>query len=398
MNLKKTFLLCFIILLVSVIATVLIFFTEPTASQSGASVETATLVDVVQVEKGTFTPTIRATGTVEPSQDITLSPRVEGEVIERSDNFTPGGYVEEGEMLLQIDPSDYENTLQQRRSELQRAEADLAMEMGQQNVAEHDYALLGDSLTSLSRSLVLREPQLNTARSMVQSAESAVRQAELDLQRTTIRAPFDAYIISRNTNVGSQVSPGDELGRLVGLETYWVSALVPVSSLRWLSIPENGGDGAEVRIRNRTAWDEDEHRIGQVYRLIGALEDQTRMARVLITVPDALSNQAENEDQPRLMIGAFVEAGIQGNELIDVVRVNRDYVRQNNRVWVMEDNTLRIRDVNILFEDSQYAYVIEGLEDGSQVVTTNLSTVVDGSRLRLDEESESSEESANETE
>lgn len=211
MNLKKTFLLCFIILLVSVIATVLIFFTEPTASQSGASVETATLVDVVQVEKGTFTPTIRATGTVEPSQDITLSPRVEGEVIERSDNFTPGGYVEEGEMLLQIDPSDYENTLQQRRSELQRAEADLAMEMGQQNVAEHDYALLGDSLTSLSRSLVLREPQLNTARSMVQSAESAVRQAELDLQRTTIRAPFDAYIISRNTNVGSQVSPGDEL-------------------------------------------------------------------------------------------------------------------------------------------------------------------------------------------
>lgn len=161
-----------------------------------------------------------------------------------------------------------------------------------------------------------------------------------------------------------------------------------MSSLRWLSIPENGGDGAEVRIRNRTAWDEDEHRIGQVYRLIGALEDQTRMARVLITVPDPLSNQAENEDQPRLMIGAFVEAGIQGNELIDVVRVNRDYVRQNNRVWVMEDNTLRIRDVNILFEDSQYAYVIEGLEDGSQVVTTNLSTVVDGSRLRLDEESE----------
>lgn len=384
MNQKKTLILSFIILLVGASLTILIFNTEPTASQSGASVETAMLVDVIEVERRDHRPVIRATGTVEPSQDIMLSPRVEGEITEMSQNFTPGGFVEKGDLLLQIDPSDYENILLQRRSELRSAEANLTIEMGQQNVAEQDYALLDDSLSNESKALVLREPQLNTARAMVESAEAAVRQAELNLERTTIRAPFDAYILSRNANVGSQVSPGDQLGRLVGLDTYWISAMIPLSSLRWISVPNNGDVGSEVRIRNRTSWDQDEYRTGQVFRLVGALEDQTRMASLLIAVEDPLSYRSENADEPRLMIGSFVESNIQANELEDVIRLSRDYVRQNDTVWVMEESRLRIHNVDVLFRDADYAYISGGLEDGDRVVTTNLSTVVDGSRLRTD--------------
>lgn len=384
MNRNKTLIVSFLILLAGSILTLIIFNTEPTASRSGASVETAMLVDVIQVERDTYSPTISATGTVEPSQDITLSPRVEGEIIDRSENFTPGGYAEKGEILLQIDPSDYQNTLQQRESELRQAEADLTIEMGQQNIAEQDYALLDDTLTGESKALVLREPQLNTARAMVESARAAVQQAELSLERTTIRAPFDAYILSRNANIGSQVSPGEDLGRLVGLDTYWVSATVPASSLRWITIPANGRDGSEVTIRNRTAWNDDEYRTGHVYRMVGALEDQTRMARLLIAVSDPLSNQTENSDRPPLMIGSFVETRIQADELPDVIRLNRDYVRQNDTVWAMEDSTLQIHEVDILFRDADYAYITDGLEDGHRVVTTNLSTVVEGSRLRVE--------------
>jgi len=384
MNQKKTLLLSFVILLVGAVLTILIFNTEPTASQSGASVETAMLVDVVEVERGNYTPIIRATGTVEPSQDIMLSPRVEGEIMELSENFTPGGYVEKGDVLLQIDPSDYRNALLQRRSELRSAEANLAIEMGQQNVAQQDYELLDDSLSTESKALVLREPQLNTARAMVESAEAAVRQAELNLERTTIRAPFDAYILSRMANVGSQVSPGDQLGRLVGLDTYWVSAMVPLASLRWIDVPENGVTGSDVAIRNRTSWDPGEQRTGRIFRLVGALEDQTRMASLLISVDDPLSYRSENSDQPRLMIGSFVESNIRANELEGVVRLSRDYVRQNDTAWVMEESRLQIRDLEVLFRDADYAYVTSGLEDGDQVVTTTLSTVVEGSRLRTE--------------
>lgn len=384
MTWKKTLLICLIILLAGGAVTYLIFSTEPTATRTGATKETAMLVDVIEVERDNFTPVITAMGTVEASQDITLSPRVSGEITQLADNFAPGGFVQKGEVLLQIDPADYRNILQQRRSELQQAESDLNIEMGRQNVAMQDYELLDDTLTDENRSLVLREPQLNAASAVVESARAALQQAELDLQRTTIRAPFDAYILARNTNVGSQVTPGDDLGRLVGLDTYWVTATLPQSSLRWITIPGNGEEGSEVMIRNRTAWNEGEHREGKIFRLIGALEDQTRMARVLITVPDPHGYRDENSDMPQLMIGSFVEARIQAEELENVVRLNRDYIRNNDTVWVMEDDVLRIRDVNVIFRDATYAYIATGLNGGEQVVTTNLTTVVEGSPLRLE--------------
>ena len=211
-----------------------------------------------------------------------------------------------------------------------------------------------------------------------------MEQAELNLQRTTIRAPFDAHILRRNANVGSQVAPGDNLGRLVGLDTYWVEATVPVAKLRWLALPEGGAQGASVRLRNRTAWEEGAYREGHLFRVVGTLEDQTRMARVLIAVPDPLAYRADDASTPRLMIVAYVETQIQGEPLENVVRLNRDYVRANDTVWVMEDGTLQVREPNIVFRDAQYAYVETGLEEGDQVVTTNLSTVRDGAPLRLE--------------
>ena len=230
---------------------------------------------------------------------------------------------------------------------------------------------------------MLREPQLKAAQASVESARAAVEQARLALQRTTIRAPFDAHILTRNANVGSQVAPGDNLGRLVGLDTYWVVATVPQSQLRWLTFAgQGGGEPSEVRVRNRTAWAEGEFRAGTLHRLVGALEDQTRLARVIITVPDPMGYRSAGV--PPLMIGSFVEAHIEAQALTDVIRLNRDYVRENDTVWVMESGVLRIRDVDIVFRDATHAYIAGGLDEQTEVVTTNLATVADGAPLRLE--------------
>ncbi|HMB99283.1 MAG TPA: biotin/lipoyl-binding protein, partial [Balneolaceae bacterium] len=130
MDLKKTALLCFVIIVSGSLLTVLIFYTEPTASRTGATKQTAILVDVEDSEHGTYQPSIRAIGTVVPASDIILSPRVSGQVTALSPAFNPGGYVSEGDTLLKIDPEDYEYTLQQRVGELDQARADLAIEMG----------------------------------------------------------------------------------------------------------------------------------------------------------------------------------------------------------------------------------------------------------------------------
>lgn len=385
MSWKQTLLISIGILVTAGLVIVLIFSTEPTAEQGGATRATPMLVDVIEVERDDYRPTIQAMGTVRPSQEVNLSPRVSGEVEALSDAFTPGGYIEKGEQLLQIDSSDYRNTLEQRKSELRQARADLNIEMGRQDVAQQDYQLFADTLSEENKSLVLREPQLESARSSVESAQAAVDQAQLDLERTTIEAPFDAHILTRNVNVGSQVSTSETLARLVGLDTYWIEATVPVSKLRWITLPEgNKQRGSEVRVRNRTAWPPETYRQGYLYRLIGTLEDQTRMARVLVSVPDPQAYKTDDPDVPRLMLGSFVEIHIKADELEDVIRLNRDYVRDDDTVWVMSDGELNISDVQIMFQDAQYAYIKDGLSEGDQIVTTNLSTVSEGAPLRLE--------------
>ena len=386
MNKKKTLLICIIILLIGGGVTAFILLTEPTASRSGATKETAMLVEVTPAEQGIFRPIIEATGTVQPSKEITLSPRVSGEVVSLSPDFIPGGFIKKGEMILQIDPADYRNNLALQKSALRQAIADLEIEQGRQDIARKDYELVDESLPDINEDLVLREPQLNAVKARVEAARAAVEQAELDVQRTTIRAPFDAYVLSRNVNVGSQVAPAEDLGRLVGREVYWVEATLPLSKLRWLSFPEGGEEkGSEVLITDSRAWQEGVYRTAYLSKLLGALENQTRLARVLIAVPDPLASRNDSLDLPPLIINAFVEASIEGEPLENVVRLDRDYLRQNETVWVMEEGKLQIREVEVAVSNEEYAYITEGLQAGDLVVKTNLSTITEGAPLRRKE-------------
>ncbi len=388
MERKKILLICGGILLLAILITSFIFLTEPTAKSEGASKQTAMLVDVIPVEKGNFTPVITATGTVRAVDDMVLSPLVGGQIVRRDPSFTPGGTVRKGEILLQIDPSDYRNTLELRRSELQQSQTDLNVEMGRQQVAEQDLSLIGgDSLSPEEKQLVLRKPQLEAVNANVKGAQASVDQARTNLGRTTLRAPFDAQILNQNVTVGSQVSPGDNLGRLVGTQAYWIEMTVPVSQLRWLAFPHHNDEkGSSVELRSRTAWKQGETRKGYLYNQVGALDDQTRLSRVLVKVEDPLAQKPENEGQPPLIIGSFVEAKIQAEPIENVVRLNRDYVRSNNTVWVMKDQKLKVREVEIVLSDAENAYISSGLEDGEKVVITNLSTVADGVGLRTEGE------------
>lgn len=380
---KRTVLVSCLILLGGAGLTAVVFSTEPEAVREGATRETAMLVQVAPAERGTYRPTIVALGTVVPERDVVLSPRVGGEIVEYSPSFTPGGFVREGQTLVRVDPSDYRNALAQRESELRQALADLEVEMGRQEVARRDYQLLDEALSGEREALVLRQPQLDAARARVAAAKASVEQARLELRRTKVTAPFDALVLDREVDVGSQVTPGSALGRLVGLEAYWVETTVPLSKLRWLSFPgPSGAAASDVRIRDREAWPEGTHRTGRLHALIGALEERTRMARVLVSVRDPLAREAGSRDQPALMIGAFVEAAIRAEELRDVVRLDRDHLRKSDTVWIMKDSRLDVREVEVVFRDAEYAYVRSGLSEGELVVTSNLSTVVPGAPLR----------------
>jgi RND family efflux transporter MFP subunit len=365
---------------------VLIYNTEPTAERSSAVRRSAILVDVVAAEQGTYRPILSAVGSVRPEKEIELSTRVGGEIVSLAPGFVPGGFVDQGDPLLRIDAADYETALIARTSELHQAQAEMELELGRQELARSDYEELKGTISSEYETLVLRRPQLNAARARLEAAQAGVKRAELDLQRTRIRAPFAAQVLDRAVNVGSQVAPGEPLGRLVGTENYWVEVAVPAADVRWIRLPGADGGGSPVRVRNRTAWPENQHRSGAVESLIGSLDERTRLARVLVSVSDPLALHPESAGLPPLMVGSFVEVRIEGKVLQDVVRLPRSLLRKNDTVWVMgDDDRLDIRSVRVALRDTDFAYVLEGLAAGERVVVTSLSTVTNGAELRLSE-------------
>jgi len=382
---KKTILTaaaCGGIILITAVIIFVIRNTEPTAEKGGATRKSAALVSVVEAERGNFRPELVVLGTVAPAREIMLSPRVAGEIVDVAPEFKPGRFIDAGGTILTLDAADYENTLALRRSALLEAQAALAIEEGRRAVAEQEFELLGESIDESNRALVLREPQIASAEARVASAQAALDQAQLDLERTAIRAPFDAQVLERFANLGSQVAAGEPLARLVGIESYWVTATVPVGVLDRIQFPAAGEAGSKASLRNRSAWRAGQFREAEVSSLIGTLDAQTRLARVLLTVDDPL---ARTVDGPPLILDSVLEVRIQGAPLKDVVRVDRAYLRGNDQVWIMQEGTLSIREVEILFEDASYAYIAEGVEGGESIVTTNLATVADGIPLRITE-------------
>ncbi|EMI41129.1 efflux RND transporter periplasmic adaptor subunit [Rhodopirellula sp. SWK7] len=425
---------CAGILAASVGAVVWINRTEPVAQTINAKRKSAALVETITLQRGTYRPKITVLGTVQAAREVDLSPRVSGQVVEMSQEFIPGGIVKQGTVLLKIDRADFENALLISKSELEQVQASLDIESGRQSLARKELAMLEGTIEATNRALVLRQPQIASIRAEVKAAEAAVQRAQLDLDRTEVVAPFDAQILTRSVNVGSQVSTGDELGRLVGIDEYWISAAVPVRSLRWINfgkpptdtsqdLPRSRVDaeretaadddaeeqkphfkkeqprhptreGSQVTIRDADAWGPDAHRTGTVSRMIGALDEQTRLARVLITVPDPLANSS---DAPPLILGSLIDVEIEGRTIQDVIRLPRDYLRDGDTVWVMEDNQLRIHEADVFFRDAQFVYIRDGIDDGDEVITTTLATVADGVNLRKvegkpDEESFADEE------
>lgn len=377
----QTFLICLVVLAAALLFSWVIFSTEPEAQREGATRQTAMLVQTSPVKVGDHTPVIEAMGTVLPSRSIALRARVSGQVISRSEQLIPGRIVRQGELLLQLDPADYQIELTQRQSALSQAQADLQIEMGEQMAAEQDLARLGREVTATQKSLILRQPQLTRVRAELASAEALLDQARLNLERTEITAPFDAQLQSIQVDLGSQVAVGDTLADLVGIDRYWIEATLPVDQLAWIA-PADQDQPTAVTIHDPQAWSPQRMRQGTLISVLGQVDASTRMARVMIAVEDPLG--LDDDQLPSLTLGAFVAVRIPARTLSTVARIDRRHVRQNDTLWLMIDRQLSIRPLNVVYRDEQYVYVRDSLDGGEQMVTTDLSRVVEGADLRLE--------------
>lgn len=342
------------------------------------------LVEIMPARHETKRVTIRAMGTVVAAQAIRLAPRVSGDIVQVSKEFLPGGRFVAGDLILQIDPRDYELVVRQKAYDVAQADRDLKLELGRQSVARREYELLKDAVEKEDQELVLRKPQLKTAQAALTAAQAYLAKAELDLKRTDVRARFNAMVQSRQVNLGSQVSTGTQLAELVGTDEYWVEVSVPVDQLKWVKIPTKSHQpGSPVRVHYAAAWGPGIFRKGRVLRLATELEPQGRMAKLIASIRDPLSLKPENADSPALILGAYVRIEIDGKDLPDVVRVPRLALRDGSNVWLMSpQNALDIRSVKIAWSGRDFVYVADELREGESLIISGLATPVQGMALR----------------
>ena len=282
-------------------------------------IETPLVVDVQEVTAQDTPIVIEAQGTTSPAQKIELRAEVTGRLVWKSEALLPGGRVQQGAPLARLDGRDYEIALRQQQASLGRARLELQVESGRKKVAEREWALLKRQKTNAT---TLREPQYAAAQMGLEAAESGLQKAQLNLDRTTIRAPFNGFVERQSADVGQFVTPQMSLGSFVGSDRFWVTVKVPTHKLAWIQFPQGEQSGSPVKVWQDVGAQRIERR-GQVVQLAGSLDAAGRMAQVLIEIKDPLGLDAPESNSLPMLLGSFVNIDIQGKVMTQAVQVPR---------------------------------------------------------------------------
>jgi RND family efflux transporter MFP subunit len=324
-------------------------------------------------------------GPVMPAQQVTLTPEVTGVVLILNPAVIPGGLVQTGQVLLNIDPRNYLSALELRQSDRARSYLNFKLEEGNQKIAQQEYELLAEEIQDDERELVLRQPHLASTKAALDAAEAAVKRAQLDLDRCQIMAPFNAVIETKHVDQGARVAQNSALVTLVGTDQYWIEVTVRVDKLKWIKIPRgNQKDGSRVKVFDRDAWGRDVWREGRVIRLLADLEPRGLLARLLVAVDDPLGLNT-HQGQPMMLLGSKVRCEIEGVPLTGGIPLRQELVREGQWVWIMtEDKTLEIRPVEIDFSGQEWVYIRNGVKAGEKIVITDMTAPMAGMPLRLE--------------
>ena len=345
------------------------------------------LVQVVAVIPSNHAVTVSAMGTVIPAREIILEARVAGEIVAMHPDFTAGGFLEKDSEILRIDPQDYQLALTLAQANVKDAESKLRLLEAEAESARDEWRQLYRDRNQVNNEpppLVFKEPQLTAAKAKLTAEKADVRKAQLDLSRTRIRAPFNAIIRAKHVDIGSQVSIQERLAELVGTDEYWIQASIPVDRLEWITIPQRPAEpGSKVRVLHRNGYEI----TGKVIRLLGDLEAEGRMARILVEVQDPLKLKKKETNQPGLLIGEYVRIEIEGRRLQDVYRIPRTALRDNSMIWVATpDSKLEIRRVETIWRDAETVLLREGLKSDEKIIISDLPAPIVGMPVQIKKE------------
>jgi RND family efflux transporter MFP subunit len=333
-------------------------------------------VEVVIAEAAPGGFVVRAQGTVQPRTQTTLVSEVGGTVLEVSPKFVAGGFLRRGELLLRVDPKDYEVAVLRAEASLANRRALLAQENARAEQAAKDWASL--KRPGQPNPLVLRTPYVAEAQANVRSAEADLAAAKINLERTRVKVPFDGLLREKRADVGQYVNVGAILGVFAATDVGELRLPLSEADLAVVELPAGAGVPIELTTRaGARSWP------ATLVRTEGVLDERTRVMYAVAEIADPYALEAGSGAVP-LQFGSFVEARLPARLDRPVIAVPRHALRGLDQLLLVDaEDRLRLRTVEVLRADPTQVYVGSGLQVGERVVTTVVEAPVAGMSLRV---------------
>tara|TARA_B100001146_G_C16163455_1_gene426790 strand:- start:22 stop:1179 length:1158 start_codon:yes stop_codon:yes gene_type:complete len=326
---------------------------------------------------------IKSQGLIIPQTESQIFSEIIGPVIYVSSNLYEGSSFKKGDILAQIDPTDYELDIKSAESILAAAKTKLSFEEAESNSAKEEWEKIGKGEPS---DLTLRVPQLKQVKSEVEAAQANLERLNRNLNKTIIRAPYDGLVRKKNIDVGTIVSPGYLLASVYATDYVEVKLPVPDEELAFLDIPLDGSQiginkQSKVRLKGsfggkNISWE------GSIVRMEAEIDSKSRMAILIGKVSDPYDLLKYNIP---LRVGQFVEAEIVGKKFDKIFMVPRELIKNKNQIFLVNplDTTLDFRTVNIIRHVDDIAFIDKGLKNRDLICLTNLDIMYPGMKVQL---------------
>tara|TARA_R110002096_G_scaffold257381_1_gene450818 strand:- start:150190 stop:151347 length:1158 start_codon:yes stop_codon:yes gene_type:complete len=332
-------------------------------------------IKAVVAQSGDIQLKIFTQGSVKSKQVIDIVPQVSGAVTYVSPKFVAGGQFEKDEVILKIDPRDYEVAVVSAESKVAESLQRLAQEKAEAALALSEWQELGQGEAS---ALTLRKPQLAGAQAQLKASEANLLTARLNLERSEIKAPFNGLLTTKNADLGQFLSPGVIIGKFHSTDIREVRLpLSPIDRTK-IDLAALKRGSAEIDVKFTVTIGETTNSwIGNIVRSEGMIVDNTDVMWLVAELKGTQLNSLENGEI--IEIGQFVDAEISGKTLNDVIILPRGTLNQGNKVMIVdEQNTLRTRKVSLMETNREFIVVVDGLSAGDTVNISQLGSGMDG--------------------
>ncbi len=370
------FIVTIVIFIIAFSIIAAMFANKPSPRKWGGGPPSSVGVETVQLEAYNYPVWIKSYGSAEPLTRTQLVSEVSGRVIKVDNKIRAGLSFKKGDILLTIDPRDYQIEIDVAKSTVANAWVKYKEELAQADVAERDWNATPES--GVGRDLALRKPQVAAALASFNASKARLAKAELNLERTEVKAPFDGKILKQMVDLGQVLNPSQTIAEIYSTDFIEVRLPVKSQDLAHIKLPDYSNIQGNKPEKNQDhlpvvlfegelggktyIWE------GKLVRSEGVFDSSTRMLYVVAKLDNPFVSSAE---LPALRVGQFLRAKIEGNQLMNVYAIPRRAVSQSNMIAVANNGLLQKRSINPLWTDEDSVVISASSEINENTVAIN---------------------------